>query len=210
MGSSFFFHLRSLSQIKTFLSNASFAFIHLGWIATLYMVFRRLKFPVYKSFKMQQLDYTPCNHVTTLLRSLHWLPVQYRIEYKILLFVYKSLNNLAPFYLTDLLHPYTLNEDLDRETNSSIRFQEPAWKQGEIELLKWLAPLCGIISRPKLKWLPLYLSLNLFSKLICLSRLLTCNFILFLLSLRSDYWFCLFLVYLYCTYCTALWSAGSR
>ncbi len=45
--------------------------------------------------------------VTPILSALHWLPIKYRIDFKILLFVYKALNNLAPQYLTELLRPYT-------------------------------------------------------------------------------------------------------
>jgi len=66
------------------------------------MVLLRLEFHAYKLFRCKKFE-----HVTPLLRSLHWLPVQYRIEYKILLLVYKSLNNLAPLYLSYLLHLYT-------------------------------------------------------------------------------------------------------
>ncbi len=36
------------------------------------------------------------NHVTPILKSLHWLPVHHRI----ILYVLKSLNNLAPSYLS--------------------------------------------------------------------------------------------------------------
>ncbi|KAK0138873.1 hypothetical protein N1851_024575 [Merluccius polli] len=43
-------------------------------------------------------------HITPILRQLHWLPVKQRIHFKILLTTYKALNNLAPSYLTDLLH----------------------------------------------------------------------------------------------------------
>src|SRR6218665_2379471 len=40
------------------------------------------------------------DHVTSLLRDrLHWLPVQYRIGYKLALLVYKSLHGAAPDYL---------------------------------------------------------------------------------------------------------------
>jgi hypothetical protein len=35
---------------------------------------------------------------------LHWLPVKYRIEFKINLLTYKCLNNLAPSYLSDLIN----------------------------------------------------------------------------------------------------------
>ena len=46
---------------------------------------------------------------TTQLRQLcqlHWLPVEQRILYKILLLTYKALNGLAPLYLCDMLERY--------------------------------------------------------------------------------------------------------
>ena len=45
-------------------------------------------------------------HITPILRSLHWLPVCQRIEFKVLLIVYKSLNGLGPKYISDLLSLY--------------------------------------------------------------------------------------------------------
>ncbi len=46
------------------------------------------------------------DHITPILQSLHWLPIKFRISYKILLLAYKALNNLAPAYLTNLLSRY--------------------------------------------------------------------------------------------------------
>ena len=43
------------------------------------------------------------DHITPVLIELHWLPVQQRIIYKILLFTFKCLHGLAPLYLCDLL-----------------------------------------------------------------------------------------------------------
>ncbi|KAK2863752.1 hypothetical protein Q7C36_002906 [Tachysurus vachellii] len=40
------------------------------------------------------------DHITPILSSLHWLPVKFRIDYKLLLLTYKALNGLAPMYLT--------------------------------------------------------------------------------------------------------------
>ena len=42
------------------------------------------------------------DHVTPLLRELHWLPVEQRIIFKILFFTFKALNNLCPSYISDL------------------------------------------------------------------------------------------------------------
>ncbi len=47
--------------------------------------------------------------ITPVLVGLHWLPIEYRIQLKILLFVYKSLTGLAPNYLSDLLSHYHTN-----------------------------------------------------------------------------------------------------
>ena len=43
------------------------------------------------------------DHITGVLQALHWLPVEARIQYKILLLTYKALNGLAPLYLEELL-----------------------------------------------------------------------------------------------------------
>ena len=42
-------------------------------------------------------------HITPVRQALHWLPIPARIEFKILLFVYKILHQQAPAYLSDLI-----------------------------------------------------------------------------------------------------------
>ena len=49
---------------------------------------------------------------TPILRELHWLPVESCIIFKILLLVYKSLNNLAPAYINSLLKNYKPSRNL--------------------------------------------------------------------------------------------------
>ncbi|XP_063813349.1 uncharacterized protein LOC135051115, partial [Pseudophryne corroboree] len=41
-----------------------------------------------------------------LCQSLHWLPVLYRIQYKILLLTHKAINQTTPTYLTSLISKY--------------------------------------------------------------------------------------------------------
>ena len=43
------------------------------------------------------------SHITPVLRSLHWLPIKKRIEYKLLLLAHKALHGSAPKYLSCLL-----------------------------------------------------------------------------------------------------------
>ena len=46
-------------------------------------------------------------HITPILASLHWLPVQYRIHFKVLTFTFKALHGQAPAYITEIIHPYS-------------------------------------------------------------------------------------------------------
>ena len=59
------------------------------------------------------------DHITPVLKSLHWLPVCHRIDFKILLLVYKSLNGLGPKYITELLPRYEPSRPL-RSAGSSL------------------------------------------------------------------------------------------
>ena len=52
------------------------------------------------------------DHVSPALQSLHWLPIKARIEYRILLMVYKIIHGLAPEYLSDLVTIYTPKRSL--------------------------------------------------------------------------------------------------
>ena len=56
------------------------------------------------------------DHISPVLASLHWLPVKSRIEFKILLLTYKTVNGQAPSYLKDLIVPYHPNRALRSET----------------------------------------------------------------------------------------------
>ena len=42
--------------------------------------------------------------VTPMLKSLHWLPIRYRIRYKVNLTTFKALQGMAPKYLKTLLN----------------------------------------------------------------------------------------------------------
>ena len=42
-------------------------------------------------------------HITPLLKSLHWLPVKYRIVFKIILITFKAIHGLAPAYISELI-----------------------------------------------------------------------------------------------------------
>ena len=67
-------------------------------------------------------------HVRPLLYNLHWLPVKFRIDFKILLLKYKAINGLAPYYLQELISlkeacKYNLRSDCDRLLLNPVKFK---------------------------------------------------------------------------------------
>jgi len=42
------------------------------------------------------------SHITPILKDLHWLPVKYRVKFKILMHMYKALHEQAPRYISDM------------------------------------------------------------------------------------------------------------
>ena len=55
------------------------------------------------------------DHITPVLKDQHWLPVEHRIIYKILLLAYKAQHGTAPPYLSSLLSPYKPGRSLRSE-----------------------------------------------------------------------------------------------
>jgi len=43
------------------------------------------------------------DHITPILKKLHWLPVKHRITFKVAVMTFKALNGRAPRYLSDLI-----------------------------------------------------------------------------------------------------------
>ena len=46
------------------------------------------------------------DHITPVLIDLHWLPVQFRIQFKVLVHTYKAVHRQGPVYLSELIIPY--------------------------------------------------------------------------------------------------------
>ena len=59
--------------------------------------------------------------ITAVLRRLHWLPVKWRINYKIVvgLLMFRALHGLAPAYVSMLIMPYETRRAL-RSTGSAL------------------------------------------------------------------------------------------
>ena len=58
--------------------------------------------------------------ITPILNEIHWLPINKRCQFKILLLTFKSLNGCAPEYLCDMLNVYMPNRSLRSTAFTSL------------------------------------------------------------------------------------------
>ena len=64
------------------------------------------------------------DHITPTLRSLHWLPVPSRIEYKVCLLTHQCIHGNAPSYLKELIDPKSSSRSLRSNDTDSLK---PKW-----------------------------------------------------------------------------------
>ena len=64
------------------------------------------------------------DHISPHLRSLHWLPIEARITYKIALTTYRAINLSGPPYLSELISIYTPARSL-RSSSDTLKLNPP-------------------------------------------------------------------------------------
>jgi len=96
------------------------------------------------------------DHISPVLKSLHWLPIRKRIEFKTLLLSYRCVNGMAPQYLAELLTPYVPSRKL-RSADQNL-LHVPACR------LKSYGEKCFSVSAPK-AWNNLPLDIKMSSSL---------------------------------------------
>ena len=111
-----FYRLRNLSRIRKYFTKESAEVAVHAFVTSKLDYCNALLYglPKYQLQRLQYVQNTAAGviswqvgkfqHITPILCELHWLPIQYRIIFKILLLVYKSLNGTLPSYLAQKLH----------------------------------------------------------------------------------------------------------
>ena len=118
-----FYHLQNIARIRKFLTPKSTEILVHAFISSKLDYCNSLLYGVPK-FQLEKLQHVQnadarlitqsCkyDHITPVLINLHWLPVEYRVKFKLLLLTFKALNELAPKYLTEMIEYYTPSRTL--------------------------------------------------------------------------------------------------
>ncbi len=107
-----------------------------------------------------------------VLKSRHWLPVRFRISFKVLVLVFKCLNGLGPSYLSDLLLPYEPSRTL-RSSGAGLLIVPNVKTKTMRPRFVTTAPVCGTACRGASGLQRLLLFLKAESRLTFLIWLLT-------------------------------------
>ena len=108
------FHLYNIRRIRKYLtSESTHCLVRATVISRIdYCNSLLFKIPAVHIAKLQRIQnsaarlvyYIPrFEHITPVLYRLHWLPVPFRIEYKVLILTYKAIHGYAPLYISDLI-----------------------------------------------------------------------------------------------------------
>ena len=117
------FQLRSIGQARKYLTTAATEKVIHAFISSRLDCGNSLLkgLPDYQLQRLQRIQNSAAriltrtkkfDHISPILRSLHWLKVSDRIDYKILTLTYKSLHDKSPRYIQELLEPYIPNRSL--------------------------------------------------------------------------------------------------
>ena len=60
------------------------------------------------------------SHITPVLRTLHWLPIKQRVQFKMLILIFKAINGLAPNYISNLVNILCPSKYLLRRNNEIL------------------------------------------------------------------------------------------
>ena len=133
-----FFYLFNIRRIRKFLSSENTQVLVNAFVTSRLDYCNSVLYglPTTELQKLQRVENAAarliCNvsrfdHISPTLKMLHWLPVKYRIDFKILLITYKAIHGLAPAYLSELITLKTVSR-YSLRSSGEVLLQPPRIK----------------------------------------------------------------------------------
>ena len=150
-----FFHLYNIRKIRKFLSRETTQILVNALVTSRLDYCNSILYalPATELYKLQRVQNSAarliCNvgrfdHISPSLKMLHWLPIKFRIQFKILLITFKAIHGLAPAYLIELITLRTQCTYNLRSTNELL-LQPP-----RVKTLKTLGDRSFVAAAPAL------------------------------------------------------------
>ena len=109
-----FYHIHNIRRISKYLSRESLKTLVHAFVTSRFDYCNSLLYglPKYQISKLQRVQNAAArlltstkkyDHITSALYNLRWLPVFYRIYFKILILTFKVIYNMSPSYISNLV-----------------------------------------------------------------------------------------------------------
>ena len=120
---SMYFHLRNINGIRNILSNDAYAQLIHSLVTVRLDYCNSILYGLTDNslYRLQKIQNTAArilarlprfSHISSTLFDLHWLPIRYRITFKMCILTYHAYHRTAQSYLCDLIVPYVNTRSL--------------------------------------------------------------------------------------------------
>ena len=136
------YHLRSIAQIRHFLDIDATRTLIQALVMSRIDYANSLLIGANKSYlyRLQLIQNSAArliasvsfrDHITPILFQLHWLPVEFRVRFKVLVLCFNCLQGTAPDYLIDLIKLYQPSRTLRSSTQGFLHVPKSSSKFGD-------------------------------------------------------------------------------
>lgn len=136
--SSSYYYLHNIRQIRKYLTPVTTETLIHAFVTSRLDYCNSLLYglPASSLHKLQKVQNTAARliqllprfcHITPVLKDLHWLPIKFRIQYKICILTYKVIHNMAPVYLKEMIH-LSSNSRYSLRSTDTILLKKPTFK----------------------------------------------------------------------------------
>ena len=146
-----YFHLRNIGGIRNILSNDACAQLIHSLVTVRIDYYNSILYGLSDNslYRLRKIQNTAArnlarlprfSHISATLFDLHWLPIRYRITFKICILTYQAYHRTAPSYLCDLIVPYVNTRSLRSNDKCLIEPCKPRLRSYGERCFKYTGP----------------------------------------------------------------------